>query len=163
MIDLNGKIYLLPKLAKLLLACFVVTLSFGFYTGLLFVNENTSTTANGIEAHYLGNENDENAKEMQFKQSKKEIITTIHNHVISFSMIFLALGTIILLTSLPKFLKKLLIIEPFISIIFTFGGIWLMWAGVLWFKYIVMISGVLITLTFSLSVVFILQQLLKKR
>jgi hypothetical protein len=160
--ELHGKIHELSKQAKLLIGFFIVTLSFGYFVGLRFVQENTNYTTNGIEEHYTGNENDENAAIMKFKKSEKEIISMVHNHVISMSVIFLILGAILLITSLPNKLKKVLIIEPFISILLTFGGIWLMWSGVLWFKYIVIISGILLTLTFSVSVIFILMQLFKK-
>ncbi len=160
--ELHGKIHHLPKVAKLLISFFIVTLSFGYYAGLLFVQENTSMTTQGLEEHYLGNEADEEAEIMKFKKAEKEIITTIHNHVISFSLIFLALGGILLITSIPKKLKKLLIVEPFISILLTFGGIWLMWAGVLWFKYVIIFSGTLLTITFILSTLLILIQLFKK-
>ena len=159
---LNGKIHQLPKPAKLLVGFFILTLSFGYFVGLRFVNENTNSTVDGIEEHYLGNEADEEAEVMKFKKAEKEIITTVHNHVISMSLIFLALGSILLITSLPQRLKKFLIIEPFISIILTFGGIWLLWSGVLWFKYIVVFSGILLTITFTIAVVLILLQLLKK-
>lgn len=161
--ELHGKIHLLPKPAKLLVGFFVLTLSFGYYTGLLFVQENTNNTAAGVEEHYLGNEADENAEIMKFKKAEKEIITTIHNHVISFSLIFLALGGILLITSVPKKLKKFLIVEPFISILLTFGGIWVLWSGVLWFKYVIMFSGILLTTTFTLSTILILLQLFKKK
>lgn len=160
--ELSGKIYLLPKLAKLLVGFFVITLSFGYYTGLRFVNENTSSTVLGVEEHYLGNEADQSAVEMKFKKNEKEVITTVHNHVISMSLIFLALGAILLLTSIPMWLKKFLILEPFVSIILTFGGIWLMWSGVLWFKYVIIFSGTLLTLSFTLSAILILIQLFKK-
>ena len=159
---LHGKIHQLPKSAKLLVGFFILTLSFGYYTGLIFVNENTNSTVDGIEEHYLGNEADEEAETMKFKKAEKEIITTVHNHVISMSLIFLALGGILLLTSIPMKFKKFLIVEPFISILLTFGGIWLLWNGVLWFKYIVIFSGILLTLTFTTSVVLILFQLVKK-
>ena len=160
--ELHGKIHSLPKPAKLLVGFFILTLSFGYYTGLRFVNENTEATTQGIEEHYLGNEADEDATVMKFKKTEKEIITTVHNHVVSMSLIFLALGVILLLTSIHPMLKKFLIIEPFISIILTFGGIWLMWSGVLWFKYIVIFSGILLTVTFTLSVMLIMIQLFKK-
>tara|TARA_R110001592_G_scaffold5046_2_gene27960 strand:- start:3858 stop:4346 length:489 start_codon:yes stop_codon:yes gene_type:complete len=160
--ELNGLIYKIPKQAKVLIACFVVTLSFGFYTGLLFVNENTNSTINGIEEQYLGNEADENAVEMKFKKPLKEIITLVHNHVLSMSVIFFLIGGLLLLTSGPMLLKKILIVEPFISLLLTFGGIWVMWSGVLWFKYVIIISGILMALTFTLSVIIILSQLLKK-
>lgn len=161
--ELQGKIHELPKSAKLLLGFFILTLSFGYYTGLRFVNENTNSTTQGIEEHYLGNEGDESATEMKFKKTEKEIITTVHNHVVSMALIFLALGVILLLTSIPKKLKQFLIVEPFISIVLTFGGIWLMWSGVLWFKYIVIFSGILLTITFTTSVILILFQLFKKK
>lgn len=160
--ELNGKIHELPKLAKLLIGVFIVTLSFGYFVGLRFVQENTNYTTQGIEEQYIGNEGDENAEVMKFKKSEKEIIGMIHNHVISMSFIFLIVGAILLITSLPEKLKKILIIEPFISILLTFGGIWLLWSGVVWFKYIIIISGILLTFTFCVSVLLILQQLLKR-
>ena len=160
--ELHGKIHQLPKPAKLLVGFFVLTLSFGYFTGLRFVNENTGNTTKGIEEHYLGYEDNEEADVMRFKKSEKEIITTVHNHVTSMSLIFLALGSILLITSVNPRLKKFLIVEPFVSIVLTFGGIWLMWSGVLWFKYIIICSGILLTLTFTTSVILIVSQLFKK-
>jgi hypothetical protein len=159
----EGKIQELSKTTKMLLVCFLITLSFGFYTGLLFINENTNSTFNGMEEHYLGNEDDENAEVMKFKKSKKDIVTMVHNHVLSLSIIFLLLGGLLLLTNLSPILKKILIVEPFISLLLTFGGIWVMWSGVLWFKYIIMLSGILMTATFTASVLIILFQLLRKK
>lgn len=161
--EIHGKIHELPKQAKLLIGAFVLTLSFGYFTGLRFVGENTGNTTQGIEEHYLGNETNEDADEMKFRKSEKEIVSMVHNHVISMSVIFLMLGVILLITSVPIKLKKFLIVEPFISIVLTFGGIWLMWAGVLWLKYVVIFSGVLLTLTYTVSSVLILLQLFKKQ
>ncbi|MGB0887126.1 MAG: hypothetical protein ACPGSL_03290 [Vicingaceae bacterium] len=160
--ELNGLIHAIPKPAKLLVGFFIVTLSFGYFTGLRFVNENTNNTTQGIEEHYLGNEDNEDAEIMRFKKSEKEIITTVHNHVVSMSLIFLALGGILLITSINPMLKKFLIVEPFVSIILTFGGIWLMWSGVLWFKYVIICSGILLTITFTTSAILILTQLFKQ-
>jgi hypothetical protein len=161
-LELHGKIHALPKTAKLLIGFFIITLSFGYFTGLRFVNENTNNTTQGIEEHYLGNEDNEDAEIMRFKKSEKEIITTVHNHVVSMSLIFLALGGILLITSINPVLKKFLIVEPFISIVLTFGGIWLMWSGVLWLKYVIICSGILLTITFTTSILLILVQLFKK-
>lgn len=159
---LSGLIHLLPPQAKALLFCFVIALSFGFYTGLFFVRENTNNTFQGIEEQYLGNELDEEAVEMKFKKPLKEIITLVHNHVLSMSVVFFLIGAILLLTSISPLLKKILIIEPFVSLLLTFGGIWVMWSGVVWFKYVIMLSGMLMTLTFSVSVAIILYHLSKK-
>ena len=53
-------------------------------------------------------------------------------------------------------------IEPMISLITTFGGLWLLWNGVLWMKYIIMVSGILMHLSFVLIVFLLLKELLYK-
>ena len=160
--QLNGLIFTLPKEIKLLIGAFIMVLSIGFFTGLLFVGETSSANPNGIEEHYLGNEGDENAKVMRFKKSEREMLTLVHNHVLSMSIIFFLLGLLVAITRLPIKFKLFLIIEPFLSIIFTFGGLYLLWKNILWMKYLVMFSGVLMTLTFALSVSIILYQLSQK-
>lgn len=174
---LEGKIHNLPSYAKIFIFAFLLTLSFGYYTGVIFVKHTTEFTPHGIEENYNGNqteeviteddwENDEWGREnfdpLKYKKSEQEIISIVHAHVISFSLIFLLLGAIVMLTSIPVWLKKILIIEPFISIVLTFGGIWMLWKDITWMKYIVMFSGILLTITFSLSVLIVIQQLLKK-
>ncbi len=174
---LEGKIHNLPSYAKVFIFAFLLTLSFGYYTGVIFVKHTTEFTPHGIEENYNGNqteeviteddwENDEWGREnfdpLKYKKSEQEIISIVHAHVISFSLIFLLLGAIVMLTSIPVWLKKILIIEPFISIVLTFGGIWMLWKDITWMKYIVMFSGILLTITFSLSIIIVIQQLLKK-
>ena len=46
--QLNGLIYSLPKDLKLLISAFIIVLSIGFYTGLLFVGETSTPNPNGI-------------------------------------------------------------------------------------------------------------------
>jgi len=158
--QLNGLIYTLPKELKLLIGAFVVVLSIGFYTGLLFVGETTSVSPNGIEEQYLGNENDEDAKVMKFKKSDKEMLTLVHNHILSMSIVFFLIGGILSITNLNRKLKLFLIVEPFLSVIFTFGGLYFLWKEVMWVKYIVMFSGILMTLSFTIAVIIILSQLM---
>ena len=159
---LNGLLLSLPKEIKLLIGAFIIVLSIGFYTGLLFVGETSSANPNGIEEQYLGNEDDENAQVMHFKKSDQEMLTLVHNHILSMSIIFFLVGLIVSITKLNKKLKMFLIVEPFISVVLTFGGLYLLWSGMLWMKYIVMLSGILMTLTFTASVFVILYQLFKK-
>jgi len=136
----------------------VITINIGFFTGLNFVNETSSFKPDGIETNYLGNENDENAEVMQFKKSEKEILTIVHNHILSLSLIFLLLGIILSFTSINKKLMRVLILEPFLSIIMTFGGIYILWKGILWFKYVIMISGTALTVSLLLTSFFILKE-----
>ncbi|PWH81525.1 hypothetical protein DIS18_14695 [Algibacter marinivivus] len=160
--QLNGLIFTLPREIKLLIGAFVIVLSIGFYSGLLFVGETSSANPNGIEEHYLGNEDDEDAEVMRFKKSDQEMLTLVHNHILSMSIIFFLVGLLVSITKLSRKLKNFLIVEPFVSVILTFGGLYLLWTGVLWMKYIVMISGILMTFTFTTSTFIILKQLFQR-
>lgn len=161
--QIHGIISQFPKEVKGLIFAFIITLSIGFYSGIRFVNDTSKSNPQGIEERYLGNEENEEATTMQFKKSKAEIMTLVHNHILSLSVIFFLLGGLVATTGVNKKLKLFLMIEPFVSILFTFGGIYLMWSGIIWFKYIIMISGMLMTLTFLLSTFFILRALLIKK
>ena len=160
--QLHGLIHTFPKHIKLFIAAFIIVLSIGYITGLLFVSETDSTSPDGIEKNYLGNEEDEEAKVMKFEKSDREMLTTLHSHILSMSFIFFLLGSVLAITSIPKKLKSFLMVEPFISILLTFGGIYFLWKGVLWMKYIVIFSGIVMTGVFLIASISILLQLLKK-
>ena len=161
--QLNGLLYTFSKEIKLLIGAFIIVLSIGFFTGLLFVGETSSANPNGIEEQYLGNESDEDAEIMKFKKSDQEMLTLVHNHILSMSIIFFLVGMILSTTKLNKKLKLFLMIEPFASVLLTFGGIYLLWNGLFWMKYIIMFSGTLMTLTYSCSIVIILLQLFQNQ
>ena len=161
--QLNGLIHTFPKELKFLIGTFIIVLSIGFFTGLLFVSETSSANPNGIEEQYLGNESDEHAEVMKFKKSDQEMLTLVHNHVLSMSIIFFLVGLILSITQLNKKLKLFLMLEPFVSVILTFGGLYLLWKGMTWMTYIVMFSGALMTLTYTLSVLIILIQLFQNK
>ncbi len=161
--QLNGLLLTFPKEIKLLIGIFLLVLSVGFYTGLLFVGETSSAEPMGIEEHYLGNESDEEAEVMKFKKSPKEMLTIVHTHILSMSLIFFLLGAIMATTRLNYKWKLFLMLEPFASVLLTFGGIYFLWTGLTWFKYIVMFSGFLMTMTYTISVLVIFSQLLKKK
>ncbi|WP_335728564.1 hypothetical protein [Psychroserpens sp.] len=152
-----------PKELKILLAVFIIVLSVGFYTGLLFVGETSSANPNGIEEQYLGNEDNGEATVMKFKKNERQMLTLVHGHILSMSIIFFLVGLILSTTKLSRRIKMILIIEPFISVLLTFGGIYFLWKGMLWMKYIVVISGSLMALAYTVSVLIILYQLLVSR
>jgi hypothetical protein len=111
--------------------------------------------------NYLGNENShEEEDKMIFKKSEQEILTIIHTHVVSFSLIFFALGLILLAADISRPVKFFLLIEPFVSVFLTFGGIWMLWKEIHWFKYVVMVSGISMTVSYYTTVALILFQLL---
>lgn len=155
----HGLINQFPKEIKLLILLFLIPLSLGFFGGISFVNNTTNMNPAGIESHYLGNENDEDAEIMQFKKSEREILTIVHGHLLSLSVIFFLTGLLVACTSVSKKLKYFLMAEPFVSLLLTFGGICFLWSGLNWFKYIIMISGTFMTLSFALSSIIILVQI----
>lgn len=155
----NGLLLTLPREIKSFLAVFVIVLSIGYFTGLVFVSQTESTTPAGIKENYLGNEEDVDAEVMKFKKGEREMLTIIHTHVLSMSFIFFLLGGIVLFTKLPKKLKFFLILEPFFSVLATFGGVYFVWKGIDWVKYLVIVSGILMTLIFITSVSIVLYQL----
>jgi len=158
--QIHGLIHQFLKEIKSLILVFIIVLSVGFYGGLSFVNNTTSMNSSEIESHYLGNENDEAAEVMKFKKSEGEILTVVHNHILSLSVIFFMLSLILATTSINKKFKYFLMIEPFLSIILTFGGIYLLWSGITWFKYVVIFSGILMTFSFVSATIAIGYQIL---
>ncbi|MGI9551375.1 MAG: hypothetical protein ACR2MT_09260, partial [Aurantibacter sp.] len=91
----NGLLLTFPKEIKLFIASFVIVLSIGFFTGLLFVSQTDSTHPAGMEENYLGNETDEDATVMKFKKSEREMLTIVHTHILSMSLIFFLLGGLV--------------------------------------------------------------------
>ena len=157
---IDGLLAQLPRGVRVFLACFVVALSIGFYTGLAFFGQTGSTNPSGVATQYLGNEEDEEAEVMIFKKSPREMLTIVHTHVLSMSLIFLLLGALVWACRLPAGLKAFLTIEPFASLLATFGGLCLVWAGWTGWSYLVIFSGGLMTLTYTVSACVVLYQLL---
>ncbi|WP_419214176.1 hypothetical protein ACNR9Q_08495 [Maribacter sp. X9] len=157
--QLNGFLSKLPRPIRLFIGAFVIVLSVGYYTGLSFVAETSSLNIHGISENYLGNEEDEDAEIMKFKKTKREILTIMHTHILSMSFIFFLLGGLVWLTKIPKTIKIFLTVEPFLSVLLTFGGIYFLWLGIDWVKYLIMLSGILMTFTFSTSALIVLFQI----
>ena len=159
----NGLLATFPKEIRFFIATFVMILSVGYFTGLLFIKHTEATSPHGIEENYLGNEEDEEAIIMKFKKGDREMLTTVHTHILSMSFIFFLLGGLVWMTRAPKKWKLFLTIEPFVSVILTFGGIYFMWSGIGWFKYVVIVSGILMTVCFTGAASLVLWQCVRPK
>lgn len=153
------KISEFPRPLRVMIAFFIFVLTVGFFTGIAFVGQTNSTSPSGVVEHYTGNESDEKAMVMKFKKSPREMLTIVHTHVLSLSFIFFFTGVLLAFTSVSKKLMVFLMCEPFVSIILTFGGIYLIWYGYAWMSYIVIFSGSLMTLCYVWSVFLISREL----
>ena len=148
--EIKNSLGSMPLQFRIFVICFVLVLNLGFFTGFNFVRVTSSLNSQGIEQNYLGNEGDEEAMEMHFKKSEQEILTLIHNHILSLSLIFFILGGLLYMTNVPSKLKSILLFEPFLSLVLTFGGIYVLWRGVIWFKYVIMLSGMAMVLSLTM-------------
>lgn len=152
----------LPSELKLFVGLFLVVLSIGFFTGINFVHLTTEGTAQGIEENYLGNETNDAAELMKFKKSENQLLNIIHTHILSLSVIFFILGGLVYLTSLKQKIKKFLMYEGLLSVLTTFGSMYFLWTGMLWMKYILITSGLLMTLNFVVSVLLVFVNLIPR-
>ena len=161
--NLNGLIYSLPKEFKNLVVPFILVLSIGYFVSILLVDHTSSLSPTGIEENYLGNESKDPQDIYKFKKTKYQIYNLLHSHIISMSIIFFITGLLLLITDLNYHFKMFLIIEPFVSILMTFGGIYLLWNGVALMKYVIFISSTIMAIVFLISCYIILLQSLSKK
>ena len=141
----NISLHQLPAKLKLLLLLTVVNLTVGVGIGLYYVANTTQLSPDGTTEHFSGSEveSDFDIPE-KYPKPVSELLTTTHNHILSLTLIFLVIGGIFYFnTSIGGRMKTFLIAEPFISIITTFGGIWLMRFVHPAFVYLVIPSGIL--------------------
>jgi len=148
---------------KLLTTIFLLVLSIGFFSGISFVEKTSGFNSKGVQENYLGNEDDEEATVLKFKKNDKQLSSLIHSHILSMSVIFFIVALLVSATPIYSPLKKFLMIEPLMSVLLTFGGIYFLTKGYLWMKYVVMLSGILMTLSYTLSVGGVLYYLYKKK
>lgn len=149
---LKGRILGFSKEIKGLIFIYLFVTSWGFLSALQFVNVTTEASPIGIEENYLGNEDNLEAEEMKFAKSERQILNIIHAHMLSLGMLFFILALLVAITPIDGFFRKFLLFEPLVSVILTFGGIYFLWKNIIWMKYLVMVSGMLMTLSYVVSV-----------
>ena len=149
----------LPGELKLLVLLFLFAMLFGYGASFILVVDQTSLSPSGIEENYNGNEDNDEAGTIKFKKSKYEMLTSIHSHVFTLSLIFLATGFMVYFTGMPGKLKIFLMAEPLISLMVTFGSLIFLWQGYVIFKYLVYLSGALMHATFVITLLLLIREL----
>ena len=155
----------LSSSVRYFLLAFIVCLTIGVTVGLVYVWKTTSMSPAGASEHYSGSvaSGDLDIPE-KYPKSVESMLLTTHTHVISFAMIFLVLGGIFSLNSLIKgSLKTFVIIEPFITVLGTFGSIWGMRYLSSVYSYLSIIFGVMTYFTFYFMVGVVLYDLILKK
>ncbi len=146
----------LPRPLRRLLLAFLVIATVGYTLGAFFVDHTTGTRPAGIAERYRGSESMNvdleklpADREIQYEKSPAEMLNITHTHILALGMLFLAVGGIFSFASgIRPALKSFLVIEPFVSLIFTFGGIWLVRYHHPAWGWMIAVSGILMSLCF---------------
>lgn len=149
---------------RLFITAFLIVLSSGYAIGLLFVDHTTSGTTKGLSEHFRGTPENVDSAELKYAKSADEMYIFLHNHILSLSLVFAAVGAIFYFHSLrPGVVKDILLVEPFGAIGTTFGGIWLMRFVSEYFSWMVLLSGISMVACYVIMVLLILKDLWIRR
>ena len=157
----STRLYELPDKLKLLCFVTVFNITIGVGVGLYYVGYTTQYSPSGTSEHFAGSQvSDDFDIPDKYPKPFSELLNTTHTHVISMTFIFIITGGIFFFNSIiTGSIKTFLIVEPFISIIVTFGGIWLIRFIHPGFSYLVIISGILMYLSFFIMASTIVYEL----
>ncbi len=159
------KIYQLPVQLKKMIAALLLSLTFGVLIGLGFLYYTTSYTTKGAIERYNGSQVSEEFEITEnYPKPISEIFITTHNHIIAFTLIFAVIASIFYFSSIiNNSLKTFLLVEPFISIIISFGSLWLMRFVNPNFVFLMAVSSTLIYLSYFTMVSLILYEIFFKK
>jgi len=146
----SKRLYELPRKLKFLCFLTIFNLTIGVGVGLYYIGYTTQYTPSGTSEHFAGSKiSDDFEIPDKYPKPISELLNTTHNHFISMTFIFLIIGGIFFFNSIiTGSMKTILIVEPFISIIVTFGGIWLVRYIHPGFSNLVILSGILMYMSF---------------
>jgi hypothetical protein len=165
---MNIRLYQLDNNIKHFLIAFLIALSTGVAVGLIYLNYTTNYSPEDAVTRFRGSEEVNSADEFDIPESYakpvSEILMTTHNHIISFSFIFILLGSIFYFNSIIKgFWKMFFMIEPMISTIVSFGSIWAMRFIHEDFVYLTVVSAILIYTSYFVMASVSLYELIFKK
>jgi len=153
-----------PQLKHFLVA-FVLLLNLSVLIGLVFVYQTTQIQSKNVTERYAGSSitSEEDIPD-SYPKPIAEMLLNTHNHLFGFAFIFLSMGIIFYFNStIYGILKYILLVEPFASVVLTFGGLW----GIRFvdssFLYIVVIAGIATYLSFFIMAIVVLFELLFKK
>ncbi len=142
----------LEKSLKIFLSVYIVIIIIGVTTGLVFLKHTTSFSPKGAIERFKGNIDDKNSDFDVLENYPKpisEMLITTHNHILGLAFIFFTTGLIFYFNSIINSKWKIiLMIEPLISIVISFGSIWLMRYVEQNFVYLSVISSTIMFLSF---------------
>lgn len=118
---MHYKIKNLPSEARLLIACFIVTLVLGYGVALLKAAQKSELSTDAIVRQYRG---DKDPEAMAFPKPYEELLQNTHAHALSIPVVYFLLGALFLGTSLASRTKKFGVAALFSGYALEFTGLW---------------------------------------
>src|SRR3990172_11890832 len=150
---MSKKLFELDKTLKNFLMAIIFVMSCGVITGLIYLNYTTGYSSEGTSLRFNGS--NETSSEDDFEipdnylKPVSEMLITTHNHILGFSFIFFIIGSIFYFNSIIEdFWKTFLLVEPIISVLITFGSLWLMRYYDSNFVYLAILSSTVLYLSY---------------
>ena len=153
-----------PDQTRQFLSVILIVLSFGVFTGILFIRETTEISPKGAVERFNGSETeDEFGIQENYAKPYSEMLLTTHTHILGFSFLIFIVGTVFSFNSIVvgKW-KKALLIEAPVSVLTTFGSIWLVRYWHPDFVYLTVISSILMYVSIFTMIGISLFELNKK-
>jgi hypothetical protein len=150
---MNFKLFELDKTLKNFLVAILFVLTTGLVAGLIYLNYTTEYTPKGATQRFNGTDFEFEMDDIDIPENYpkpiSEMLITTHNHILGFAFIFFITGLIFYFNSIISgFWKSFLLIEPTISIVITFGSIWLMRFVHEDFVFLTILSSVILYVSF---------------
>lgn len=142
---MNVRIRSLPLYLRSPIAAFVLVGLVGYAAGLAFVSYNTGMQPGGISDHYHGNE-----EELQFGKSAAEMLNIVHSHLLGMGVLFFAVAILYTMTDSTPRWKTFWTTETILSLLTTFGALWLIAIGKQWAVWVIYPSSILMVIGYLL-------------
>lgn len=133
---------------------YLITVTIGILVGLIFLGISSEYTPEGTVEHIRGSEvkGDFDIPE-KYPKAAVDLLITTHNHILGFAFLILSVGLIFYFNSSIKGVwKYIIMIEPLISSVITFGSIWLIRFVDPGFLWLTIASSVLLYLSLFIMI-----------
>lgn len=153
-----------PARYKRVIFFFTAVAFVGVVLGAVFIEATTNLTPQGVVEQYKGiSENRiDQVEELKFPKPVKDMLTTTHNHILGLSSLFLIVGLLYLHVGKQEKWRVAVAVEPLLSLVVTFGGLWVM--RYVWdpFVYVVILSGTLMVGSYAWMSIVIMRECIRE-
>lgn len=155
---MNLQIRSLPVYLRAPIAAFVLVGLVGYGAGLVFVSHNTGMKPEGIADHYHGDE-----EQLKFGKTAAEMLNIVHSHLLGMGVLFFAVAVLYTMTSAGPRARLFWATETILSLLTTFGSLWLIAIGEKWAVWIIYPSSIMMVIGYLLMSAAILWNCLTPR